>query len=174
MSAVGLESIEHTVHVTHTWINELDELLGWSNKSRSYRLLRSVLQALRDWLPVNEAADFAAQLPNLLRGVYYEQWRPATTPVKPRSKSDFLGRIDHAFVGDPILHTEDAVRITFGSCRPRSRPAKSRTSSMPCPRTYVRCGRCLPPPREATARTPVPLNSPQGVDLDHSSSSPDA
>ena len=54
MSAVGLESIEHTVHVTHTWINELDELLGWSNKSRSYRLLRSVLQALRDWLPVNE------------------------------------------------------------------------------------------------------------------------
>ena len=113
MSAVGLESIEHTVHVTHTWINELDELLGWSNKSRSYRLLRSVLQALRDWLPVNEAADFAAQLPNLLRGVYYEQWRPATTPFKPRSKSDFLGRIDHAFVGDPILHTEDAVRITF-------------------------------------------------------------
>ncbi|HSJ41961.1 MAG TPA: DUF2267 domain-containing protein [Xanthobacteraceae bacterium] len=113
MSAAGLESIEHTVHVTHTWINELDELLGWSNKSRSYRLLRSVLQALRDWLPVNEAADFAAQLPNLLRGVYYEQWRPATTPVKPRSKSDFLGRIDHAFVGDPILHTEDAVRITF-------------------------------------------------------------
>ena len=113
MSAVGLESIEHTVHVTHTWINELDELLGWSNKSRSYRLLRSVLQALRDWLPVNEAADFAAQLPNLLRGVYYEQWRPATTPVKPRSKSDFLGRIDHAFVDDPILHTEDAVRITF-------------------------------------------------------------
>ena len=113
MSAVGLESIEHTVHVTHTWINELDELLGWSNKSRSYRLLRSVLQALRDWLPVNEAADFAAQLPNLLRGVYYEQWRPASTPVKPRSKSDFLGRIDHAFVGDPILHTEDAVRITF-------------------------------------------------------------
>ena len=113
MSAAGLESIEHTVHVTHTWINELDELLGWSNKSRSYRLLRSVLQALRDWLPVNEAVDFAAQLPNLLRGVYYEQWRPATTPVKPRSKSDFLGRIDHAFVGDPILHTEDAVRITF-------------------------------------------------------------
>lgn len=113
MSAAGLESIEHTVHVTHTWINELDELLGWSNKSRSYRLLRSVLQALRDWLPVNEAADFAAQLPNLLRGVYYEQWRPAATPVKPRSKSDFLGRIDHALVGDPILHTEDAVRITF-------------------------------------------------------------
>ena len=80
MSAVGLESIEHTVQLTHVWINELDELLGWRNKHRSYRLLRSVLQAVRDLLPTNETADFAAQLPTLLRGVYYEKWRPATTP----------------------------------------------------------------------------------------------
>jgi uncharacterized protein (DUF2267 family) len=113
MSAVGLESIEHTVHLTHAWINELDELLGWRSKARSYRLLRSVLQTLRDWLPVNESADFAAQLPNLLRGVYYEHWRPAMTPVKHRSKVDFLARIDHAFVGDPIVHTEEAVSITL-------------------------------------------------------------
>ena len=112
MSAVGLESIEHTVHVTHTWINELDN--GWAGiTSRGPIDCSGAVAGLRDWLPVNEAADFAAQLPNLLRGVYYEQWRPATTPVKPRSKSDFLGRIDHAFVGDPILHTEDAVRITL-------------------------------------------------------------
>ena len=113
MSAVGLESIEHTVHLTHAWINELDELLGWRSKARSYRLLRSVLQTLRDWLPVNESADFAAQLPNLLRGVYYEHWRPAMTPVKHRSKADFLARIDHAFVGDPIVHTEEAVSVAL-------------------------------------------------------------
>jgi uncharacterized protein (DUF2267 family) len=113
MSTSGLESIEHTVHLTHAWINELDRMLGWDNKARSYRLLRSVLQALRDWLPVNEAADFAAQLPNLLRGIYYEQWRPATTPMKNRSKADFIARIDHAFVADPIIYTAEAVSIVF-------------------------------------------------------------
>ena len=113
MSAVGLESIDHTVQLTHGWINELDAMLGWNDKARSYRLLRSVLQALRDWLPVNESADFAAELPNLLRGVYYEHWRPATTPVKQRSKADFLARIDHAFVGDPIAYTAEAVSIAF-------------------------------------------------------------
>ncbi len=63
--------------------------------------------------PGQRGCGLRGPAPNLLRGVYYEQWRPATTPVKPRSKSDFLGRIDHAFVGDPILHTEDAVRITL-------------------------------------------------------------
>ena len=59
MSAVGLESIEHTAHVTHTWITELDQRLGWTTR-RVLSTARSVLQALRDWLPVNEVADFAA------------------------------------------------------------------------------------------------------------------
>ena len=91
MSAVGLESIEHTVQLIHAWINDLDTRLGWDNKHRSYRLLRTVLQALRDWLSVNEAVGLGAQLPALLRGVYYEHWRPVTTPVKQRSKADFVG-----------------------------------------------------------------------------------
>ena len=29
MSAVGLESIDHTVQLTHIWINDLDARLGW-------------------------------------------------------------------------------------------------------------------------------------------------
>ena len=113
MSAVGLESIDHTVQLTHKWINELDVMLGWDNKSRSYRLLRTVLQALRDWLPINEAADLGAQLPTLLRGVYYEHWRPATTPVKERSKSNFLARVDDAFRSDPIISSQESVSTVF-------------------------------------------------------------
>jgi len=77
MSAVGLESIDHTVQLTHIWINDLDARLGWENKHRSYRLLRTVLQAVRDWVMVEEAAGLGAQLPELLRGAYYQHWRPA-------------------------------------------------------------------------------------------------
>ena len=113
MSAVGLESIDHTVQLTHIWINDLDTRLGWDNKHRSYRLLRTVLQAVRDWLPINEAVDLGAQLPALLRGVYYEHWRPATTPVKQRSKADFIARIADAFENDPILFTSEAVTAVF-------------------------------------------------------------
>jgi uncharacterized protein (DUF2267 family) len=113
MSAVGLESIDHTVQLAHTWINDLDGQLQWNNKARSYRLLRAALHALRDWLQVNEAVDLAAQLPTLLRGVYYEQWRPATVPVKERSKAEFLKRIDTAFANDPLPDSEFAVRCFF-------------------------------------------------------------
>jgi uncharacterized protein (DUF2267 family) len=111
--STGFESIDHTVQQTHLWVNELDEILGWDDKPRSYRLLRAVLQTLRDWLPVNEAADLGAQLPTLLRGVYYEHWRPATTPVKPRTLDDFLMRIDEAFRNDRLNVLPDAVSCVF-------------------------------------------------------------
>jgi uncharacterized protein (DUF2267 family) len=113
MSTVGLESIDHTVQLTHIWINDLDSRLGWENKHRSYRLLRTVLQALRDWLPVNEAVGLGPQLPELLRGVYYEHWRPNRTPVKHRKKAEFLARIADAFRSDPISSTSDAVMAVF-------------------------------------------------------------
>ncbi len=48
MSASGFEGIDHTVQLTHRWINELDAMIGWDNKPRTYRLLKAVLQAVRD------------------------------------------------------------------------------------------------------------------------------
>jgi uncharacterized protein (DUF2267 family) len=113
MSAVGLEGLAHTVELTHIWINELDEQLGWNDKARSYRLLKAVLHGLRDWIGINESAAFAAQLPGLLRGAYYEQWRPATTPVKNRSKANFIARVEEAFKADPLEQPSRSVMAVF-------------------------------------------------------------
>jgi uncharacterized protein (DUF2267 family) len=113
MSTVGLEALDHTLQITHVWINDLDERLGWENKPRAYRLLKAVLHALRDWLQINDSAHFAAQLPELLRGVYYEQWRPAIAPVKKRSKADFLARVEDSFKADPIDNPGQAVLAVF-------------------------------------------------------------
>jgi len=114
MSAQGLEGIDQAVQQTHIWINDVDTKMDWDNKPRSYRLLRAVLHALRDHLPVNEAADLGAQLPTLIRGVYYEQWRPAATPVKERQRDAFLARVDAAFKPDPIDNTAEAVTAVLG------------------------------------------------------------
>jgi len=113
MSSVGLEGLEHTVQLTHIWINELDDRLGWNNKARSYRLLKSVLHALRDRLQPAETADLAAQLPTLLRGAYYEQWRPGAPRAKHRSKADFLAQVEDAFKADPLPQPSRAVMAVF-------------------------------------------------------------
>jgi uncharacterized protein (DUF2267 family) len=113
MSAVGLEGIDHAVQQAHIWINDVEKRMDWNNKPRAYRLLKACLHALRDHLPANEAVDLGAQLPTLIRGVYYDQWRPATTPVKDRHLESFLATIDKAFRDDPLDDTAEAAAAVF-------------------------------------------------------------
>jgi uncharacterized protein (DUF2267 family) len=113
MPAGHIDAIDHTIQTTNIWLNEIDAAIGWDHRQRSYRLLRAVLHALRDQMQVNEAADLGAQLPLLIRGIYYESWRPAATPVKRRSLGEFLAAIDKQFTADPIADTQSAVRAVF-------------------------------------------------------------
>lgn len=101
MSAQGLEVIDHTVHLTHEWINELAERLDWFSARDTLRLLRTTLHAIRDHLNVDETAQFSAQLPLLIRGMYFEGWVPKKAPVKSRSVVDFVDEIEKS-VGDVI------------------------------------------------------------------------
>jgi uncharacterized protein (DUF2267 family) len=72
-----------------------------------------MLQAIHAWLPVSEAAHLGAQLPTLLRSVYYEHWRLAATPTRERDRESFLARIDRAFETDPMDDTASAVTVAF-------------------------------------------------------------
>lgn len=112
-SAAGLESIDQTVVLTRGWIDELDTSLGWCNRHRSYRLLRAVLRTLRDCLPAPEMAELGAQLPQLLRGVYYEGWQPAATPLRPRSGTDFMTGVGCILASEPNAVTPEAVAAVF-------------------------------------------------------------
>ena len=96
MSAQGLEVIDHTVQLTHESLNELAGLVG-CNAAEALQLLRATLTALRDMLGHEEAAHLAAQLPLLLRGMYYEGWRPARTPERDRSVESFVDRVGLRF-----------------------------------------------------------------------------
>jgi uncharacterized protein (DUF2267 family) len=93
MSAQGLDVIDRTVEATHRWIHELSSRLGWEDRRQTLHLLRATLTALRDLLSPDEAAHLGAQLPILLRGMYYEGWRPARTPL-PMTRATFIARIE--------------------------------------------------------------------------------
>lgn len=97
MSTTGLSQIDHAIQTTHVWLGELMTLLDWSDRVRAFRALYTVLPSLRDHLPVNEAAHLAAQLPLIIRGIYYEGYHPARQPVKDRGGDDFIAHIAHAF-----------------------------------------------------------------------------
>lgn len=113
MSALGLKIIDEAVQSANLWINEVDERTGWQNKQRAYRLMRSALHAIRDHLSVDEAAQLAAQLPTLVRGIYYEGWNPSKTPVKARTREAFLEGIQADFATDPLAEPEEALSAVF-------------------------------------------------------------
>lgn len=112
MLSTAVDSLNSTFQKTHEWLNELAEIGGFTGEAQAYTALRGVLHALRDRLTVDEAAQFAAQMPMLIRGFYYEGWKPAATPVRIRSRQDFLANIASR-LGNSEVDPEHACRAIF-------------------------------------------------------------
>lgn len=113
MSQTSIAAFDNTVQTTSTWLNELGERLSWTDRRRVYRALAAVLHALRDHLTVEAVAAFGAQLPMLVRGMYYEGWHPHGKPVKERKKGDFLAHVSKSFRNDPDIDAEEVACAVF-------------------------------------------------------------
>lgn len=124
MKQTGLDSIDHAPQVMAEWLNLLEADLGWHDRSRSYRLLRETLHGLRDFLTVQEAAALSAQLPLLLRGIFFEGWMPARTPAHPRTADALLARVNGVFADDPLLEPDVAIGAVFSVLRRRIDPGE--------------------------------------------------
>jgi uncharacterized protein (DUF2267 family) len=98
MAETGLASFDTTLDKTNHVLKEIERAYGWPKERRnqSYDALRGVLHAVRDRLPVEETAQLAAQLPMLVRGIYYEGWNPSKVPVK-MGREEFLERVRREF-----------------------------------------------------------------------------
>jgi uncharacterized protein (DUF2267 family) len=113
MSAIGLSTFDETVQLSNQWLNELMHAVDWDDKYRTYRLLRATLHALRDRLTAHEAVQFGAQLPMLIRGLYYDGWHMRGAAPSERTKRAFLDHIETAFKQDPNEDTEELVKEVF-------------------------------------------------------------
>ncbi|MGE5293544.1 MAG: DUF2267 domain-containing protein [Solirubrobacterales bacterium] len=113
MSLTTFAPIETTLHTTDLWLRDLMEDLGWQDRCRAYRALQVVLHALRDRLPVEAVAALGAQLPLLVRGIYYEGWRPGGKPLEEIENEDFFAHIAAAFRNNPEVDPERLARAVF-------------------------------------------------------------
>jgi len=111
MTLTGLRTFDHSLATTREWLKDVQDELGLADMEQAFEVTRAVLHTLRDRLPVNETANFAAQLPMLLQGVYYHDWTPTDKPVKMRSKEEFLGLITERLMGKQPA--EDGARAVF-------------------------------------------------------------
>jgi uncharacterized protein (DUF2267 family) len=114
MTTTGIHGLDKSIEIANIWLDEMMEELYWSDKNKGYRAMRVVLAALRDRLPVTEAAHLASQLPMLLRGMFYDGWQPLrNTETKKRSKKEFLELVNSQFSEDYDADDERIVRACF-------------------------------------------------------------
>ena len=112
MSARGLDVFDRTLETTHIWLNEICNDLG-PDKQVAWKVLSTVLHKLRDRLTVNLAAHLGAQLPLMIRGVYYDQFDPGHMPSEMRSRDDFVAEVAAWLSDTRPVDPEEAIRSVF-------------------------------------------------------------
>jgi uncharacterized protein (DUF2267 family) len=112
MSATGLEVFDRTLQTTNTWLGQIMETLG-PDRQIAWHALGAVLRTVRDRIPLGLAAHLGAQLPLLVRGAYYDQWRPREQPENWRSLDDFLAKISAELSNLRPVDPRDAARCVF-------------------------------------------------------------
>ncbi|MGW4370585.1 DUF2267 domain-containing protein [Nocardia takedensis] len=67
--------------VAHRWLRAVSDGLGTDDLVIAHRALRAWMHTVRDRIGVSASAHLTAQLPEVLRGVYYEGWTPGLGPM---------------------------------------------------------------------------------------------
>jgi uncharacterized protein (DUF2267 family) len=113
------------INTAKDWLKDMTAELHFEDEMQTYRSARAVLQTVRDRLPVNEAVDFGSQLPIVLGGLYYHDWKPAHKPEKFDKKDEFYSKVNER-LSDSDINPEHATngvlktlekRITTGEIK---------------------------------------------------------
>ena len=125
MASNPYSTFESSIDKTNLILKEIEQAYGWPKQRRnqSYAALRTVLQLLRDRLPVQESVQFAAQLPVLVRGVYFDGWDPSNVPIK-LNREDFLFEVRQGFPYDVEGGAESVVQTVLNALRRHISPGE--------------------------------------------------
>ncbi|MGW7534925.1 DUF2267 domain-containing protein [Amycolatopsis sp. NPDC054798] len=76
------DPLAHAHQTARRWYATIAHHLGTDDLPYVHRAVRTWLHLVRDRLPVDSTVHFGAQLPELLRGIYYDGWTPSKAPVR--------------------------------------------------------------------------------------------
>lgn len=116
MSRAHSTPIPHNVEIANIWLGEIARKLR-VNRHAAWAALCAVLHALRDRLSPEQAAHLGNQLPLIVRGVLYDQWRPGRKAKKLRTEAAFLGVVDDRLPESIPIDPRVATHAVFAILR---------------------------------------------------------
>lgn len=106
--------LEPTVGLTAAWVSDIAERARCS-EAMAFAVLRAGLHALRDCLSDEAGAAVAREFPAIIRGLWFEDWRPAGAFVPTWTCADWLVTLEgHLLAGDAdAVSAPEAARALF-------------------------------------------------------------
>jgi uncharacterized protein (DUF2267 family) len=117
--STGLPVFDTTVQETNEWLRAIEAQLRPCSRQQAYGALRAVVHVLRDRLPLEATAGLSAQLPILLRGVFFEGWRPGDGQSDVRSLQEFADLVNAELPPGFPRQANEAVEAVFAVIRSR-------------------------------------------------------
>jgi len=111
--STGLPVFDKTVQEANLWLKAVMQAIGTEDREAAYGALKATLHALRDRIGPENAVHLGAQLPILIRGVYYEGWHPARTPTHERRVEPFLEHLSDRLPLKLAERPERVARAVF-------------------------------------------------------------
>lgn len=108
MTNAKIKEFDETLNQTHALLKDIAAELDLASQREAYTVLRAVVHALRDRLTIDESVELAAQMPLLVKGIYYDGWKPEATPKK-MDKIDFLEQVGLETANVPIAEGQDVA-----------------------------------------------------------------
>lgn len=112
MSANGLDVFDKTLQTTNIWLDELMEEIG-PDRQLAWHVMGVVLRHIRDRIPIELAVNLGSQLPLLLRGTFYDQWKSPGSIELTRTQDGFLESIKRDFGDIRPVNVGEATKAVF-------------------------------------------------------------
>lgn len=114
MSTNGLDVFDKTLQTTHIWLDDIMAAIG-PDRSVAWKVLSAVLHKLRDRLPLEMVAHLGAQMPLLIRGVYYDRFDPTIIPTNWSTADQFVEEVASELAGSRRINAKDAIHVVLGA-----------------------------------------------------------
>lgn len=111
----GLPVFDATVQETNLWLKSVMQKMHTEDRQRAYLALRATLHALRDRIGPEPAVHLSAQLPMLVRGLYFEGWRLGAGQSRERHQDAFFDHVRQGWPKDAGIDVNLAVRAVFAT-----------------------------------------------------------
>jgi uncharacterized protein (DUF2267 family) len=116
---VALEIIDKNIQKAYEGLKEIRSYMNMENTQpdalEALTSLRVVFHEFRDNIMLESSAHLSAQLPLLIRGMYFENWQLSKILLKERNKEQFIEAVqDHlAHLSHPMIDAEQEIKAVL-------------------------------------------------------------